>query len=347
MAAKMRHDGMDRRSFLRWGGAAAAGLLLARPGTGRAAAAGKVLQYCGGSAESVTALDELFTKKTGIPAESWRAGGVAVVQKVEAEFKAGRVLHNVIGNTEVEVMIRWAEQGHLLNYDSPESGHFPREFRMPGYWVPQKVLLNTIAYNTSMLKADEAPKHWADLMDARWKDKIVMLDARASGSGVHFVYAMRKLLGKEFAGRMAKQNVMLKRSGGDVANTVVAGERPIGVALQEYYVYAKAKQGGPITAVLPDEGAPMTLYSLCIPKNGPDLEAAKRYVDFALGKEAQAMWQEKFATPVLRDDVPPYPREFGLRPLKEVKLIFSAIENLKEEGATKAEFMDEWKQVSG
>jgi hypothetical protein len=36
-----------------------------------------------------------------------------------------------------------------------------------------------------------------------------------------------------------------------------------------------------------------------------------------------------------------------LRPLKEVKIIFSAIEHLKEEGATKREFMDEWKQVSG
>ena len=338
---------IDRRAFLGWSGAAAAGLLLGRPAPGQAAATGKVLQYAAGSAESMTALDELFTAKTKIPAESWRAGGVGVVQKVEAEFQAGRVLHNVIGNTEVEVMVRWAEQGHLLAYDSPEASHFPREFRMPSYWVPQKVALNTIAYNTGMIKAADAPKHWADLMDARWKDKIVMLDARSSGSGIHFVYAMRKLLGKEFANRIAKQNVMLKRSGGDVANTVVAGERPIGVALQEYYVYAKAKQGGPIAAVLPDEGVPMTLYALCIPKNGPDLDAAKRYVDFALGKEAQTLWQEKFGTPVLRDDVPPYSREFGLRPLKELKIIFSALEHIKEEGATKREFLDEWKQVEG
>jgi iron(III) transport system substrate-binding protein len=346
MANSRWHGHLPRRDFLGIAGAAAAGVLLGTRGA-RAAAAGKVLQYAGGSAESVTALDQLFTAKTGIPAETWRAGGVAVVQKVEAEFQAGRVLHNVIGNTEVEVMLRWAEQGHLLNYDSPEASHFPREFRMPGYWVPQKVLLNTIAYNTGMLKPEEAPKHWADLMDPRWKDKIVMLDARASGSGVHFVYAMRKLLGKEFATRMARQNVMLKRSGGDVANTVIAGERPLGVGVQEYYVYSRAKKGGPIAAVLPDEGVPMTLYALCIPKNGPDQEAAKKFVDFALGREAQAMWQEKFATPVLRDDAPAYPREFGLRPLKEVKILFSGLEHLKEEGATKREFMDEWKQVSG
>jgi iron(III) transport system substrate-binding protein len=347
MAHSAWRGGLDRRSFLKWSGAAAAALAVGRPVRGDAAAAGKVLQYAGGSAESVTAVDQLFTSRTGIPAETWRAGGVAVVQKVEAEFQAGRVLHNVIGNTEVEAMIRWAEQGHLLNYDSPEAEHFPRDYRMPGYWVPQKVLLNTIAYNTGMLKAEDAPKHWADLMDPRWKDKIVMLDARASGSGVHFVYAMRKLLGKEFAARMAKQNVMLKRSGGDVANTVIAGERPLGVGVQEYYVYSRGKKGGPIMAVLPDEGVPMTLYALCIPKQGPDQEAAKRFVDFALGREAQAMWQEKFATPVLRDDAPPYPRQYGLRPLKEVKLLFSTLQDVKEEGATKREFMDEWKQVSG
>ncbi len=347
MTEDVRGAAVTRRQVLAWGGAAAVALVCGRPGASGAAAVGKVLQYAAGSAESMIALDQLFTAKTGILADSWRAGGVGVVQKVEAEFQAGRVLHNVIGNTEVEVMTRWAEQGHLLEYESSEAGHFPREYRLPGYWVPQKTALNTIAYNTDMVKPEAAPRHWADLMDPRWKDKIVMLDARSSGSGVHFVYAMRKLLGKEFASRMARQNVMLKRSGGDVANTVVAGERPIGVAIQEYYVYSRALKAGPIAAVLPDEGVPMTLYALCIPKNGPDLDAAKRYVDFALGREAQALWQEKFGTPVLRDDVPPYPRQFGLRPLKEIKLIFSTLEHLKEEGATRREFMDEWKQVSG
>jgi iron(III) transport system substrate-binding protein len=158
---------------------------------------------------------------------------------------------------------------------------------------------------------------------------------------------MRKLLGKEFAARMARQNVMLKRSGGDVANTVVSGERPLGVAIQEYYVFSRARKGGPIAAVLPDEGVPATLYNLCIPKRGADPEAARRYVDFALGREAQALWQEKFGTPVLRDDVPPYPREFGLRPLSEVKIIFSTLDHVRELGATRQEFLAEWKQVSG
>jgi hypothetical protein len=97
--------GIDRREFLKWTGAAAAGLALGRPSPAETAAAGKVLQYAGGSAESLTALDRLFTAKTGIPAEFWRAGGVGVVQKVEAEFQAGRVLHYVIGNTEVEIMV--------------------------------------------------------------------------------------------------------------------------------------------------------------------------------------------------------------------------------------------------
>jgi iron(III) transport system substrate-binding protein len=342
-----REGAVGRRTVLGWGGAAAAWLALGRPGRARGAAAGRVMQYAAGSVDSQTALDQLFTAKTGIAAEFWRAGGVTVVQKVEAEFKAGRVLCNVIANTEADVMIRWAEEGHLLAYDSPEASHFPREYRMPPYWVPQKILLNVIAYNTAMLKPEEAPRRWADLMDPRWKDRLVMLDARSAGSAVHFVYAMRKLLGKEFAARMARQNVMLKRSGGDVANTVVSGERPVGVAIQEYYVFAMGRKGGPIAAVVPEEGAPATLFNLCIPKGGPDLEAAKRYVDIALGKEAQTLWQEKFGTPVLRDDVPPYPREFGLRPLSEVKILFSTLEHVKEEGATRREFLGEWKQVSG
>jgi iron(III) transport system substrate-binding protein len=347
MTAKMWSANVDRRKFLGVSGLAAAGLLLGTAGRAPAAGAGKVMQYAGGSAESESALDDLFTKQTGIPADFWRAGGVAVVQKVEAEFKADRVLCNVIANTEVAAMIRWAEKGLLLPYDSPEASHFPRQYRMPPYWVTQKVLLNTIAYNTDMMKPAEVPKHWGDLTDPRWNGKIVMLDARASGSGVHFAYAMGKLLGKEFFSRMAKQNVLLKRSGGDVANTVIAGERPIGVGVQEYYIYSRATKGGPIAAVLPEEGVPMTLFAICIPKGGQDLEAAKRFVDFALGKEAQTMWQERFATPVLRDDVPPYPRKYGLRPLTEVKIIFSSLEDVRQEGATEGEIMDNWKLISG
>ena len=145
---------MHRRTFLRWSGAAAAWLALGRPGSARGAAPGQVMQYAAGSADSQTTLDQLFTAKTGIPAQFWRAGGVTVVQKVEAEFKAGKVLFNVIGNTEADLMIRWAEEGHLLAHESPEASHFPREYRMPPYWVPQKVLLNVIAYNTTMLKPD-------------------------------------------------------------------------------------------------------------------------------------------------------------------------------------------------
>lgn len=345
--ADRRRSGLTRRTFLGASGAAAAGLAAGLPGRAGAQVQGKVMYYGGGSADSITALCDLYKQRTGGTAEFWRAGGVNVVQKVEAEFQAGRILHNVIGNTEVEAMIDWAEKGHLLAYDSPEASHFPKEFRMPPYWVPQKVLINTIAYNTTMIKPEDAPKHWADLADPRWKGKIVMLDWRSSGSAVHMVYALRKLLGKDFAAKMAKQDVMLKRGGGDTANTVISGERPIGVGLQEYYVFSRAKKGGPIQAILPEEGVPMTLYSICIPKNGPDVEAAKRFVDFSLGREAQAMWQEKFATPVLRDDVPPYPREYGLRPLSEVKIIFSSLEHVKEEGRTKPEFMEEWKQVSG
>lgn len=346
MAGDTRRSGLTRRTFVAGAGLGAAGLTLGLPRTGRAAAAA-VMHYAGGSADSVSALCDLFRTRTGRTAEFWRAGGVNVVQKVEAEFKAGRVLVDVIGNTEVEAMIDWAEQGKLMKYDSPEASHFPAEFRMPGYWVPQKVLLNTIAYNTQAIKAEDAPKHWADLADPRWKGKIVMLDWRSSGSGVHLIYALRKLLGKDFAAKMAKQDVMLKRGGGDVSNTVISGERPIGVGLQEYYVFDKARKGAPIAAILPEEGVPMTLYSICIPKDAPNPEGAKQFVDFALGREAQAMWQERFGTPVLRDDVPPYPRVYGLKPINEVKIIFSTIDDLREEGRTKSEFLEEWKQVSG
>ena len=136
MTGRWLRRNVDRRTFLAWGGVTSAWLALRSHAAARAAAPGEVLQYGAGSADSLTALDQLVTAKTGIPAQFWRAGGVPVVQKVEAEIRAGRVLCNVIGNTEADVMTRWAEEGHLLAYDSPEASHFPREYRMPGSSPP-------------------------------------------------------------------------------------------------------------------------------------------------------------------------------------------------------------------
>ena len=63
MTAKMWSANVDRRKFLGVSGLAAAGLLLGTAGRAPAAGAGKVMQYAGGSAESESALDDLFPDK--------------------------------------------------------------------------------------------------------------------------------------------------------------------------------------------------------------------------------------------------------------------------------------------
>jgi iron(III) transport system substrate-binding protein len=336
------HRGVTRRGFLQATGAVAGAAAL---GTGlpRGASAQEgMVWYSGSSARSVAAWAEMFQNQSGIPTEHFRSGGVKLAQKFEAEVKAGQVRCSALDSSLPGIMMDWVDRGLMTEYESPEASNYPNDVRAPGYWAPIKALVLTISYNADLIKPEEAPRTWEDVLDPKWKGKMVMADAFYSGAALHWYGAMRKAFGKSFMEKLSKQDVLIRRGSGATANTMVSGERPLSPMMLHYRVFAAIKKGANLQVVMPDDGVPVSYMVIGVPKAAPNPEAGKKFVDFALSQEAQTFWQSNYHTPSLRTDVEPLSRERGRGPLSELKRIYSTRADMRAFFGQQQALMDEW-----
>jgi iron(III) transport system substrate-binding protein len=335
---------LSRRTLIKGAGAAAVGAAFSGSLMDRASAqsSDKLMWFSGSSVDSVDAWAKMFQEKYGNEVEYFRAGGVKLAQRFEQEVKAGQANCGVLDIALPGLMTKWGNDNLLMNYVSPEAKHYPEDAQVSGLWVPIKALACCIAYNSNVIKAEEAPRTWEDLLDPKWKDKMIMSDAFSSGATLHWYGAIRSTYGKSYMENLAKQNVLIRAGSGETVDGMVSGERPIAASVLQYYVFGEIGKGAKLQMVFPEEGVPVGYEVIGIPQNAPDPDLAKKFVDFSLGKEAQTFWQQKFYTPSLRDDVEPLSREYGRRPLSEIKRLSSSAADMDRLFAQQTELLDEW-----
>src|SRR5918996_359890 len=298
--------------------------------------------YTGLATEASDAVSKRFTEETGIPVVYFRAGSNNVVQKFDQERQADQVRCSAILIAIPVLAAQWAKEGVLEQYDSPEFAHYPPEFVVPGYSAPTSGEAMSIAYNTEMISAEEAPKTWEDLLDPKWKGKLALTDAASASSALHWFAAIQDVYGKEFMEKLSQQDVLVRTGGADVANTLVSGERPVAAAITQSHASRAIGKGGALRIVVPEAGAPLITTVICIPAEGPDTETGKQFLDFILSEDVQVMLQDEYFSPSLRKGIPPFKLDTGARPLEEVKPMASSQGDLERFMGERAELMQEY-----
>ena len=334
---------ISRRSFLQTSALAAGASAIASPfGRGAQAQNGELVWYSGSSARSVEAWASMFQEQTGIRTEFFRSGGVKLAQKFEAEVQADQVRCSVMDSSLPGIMMDWVDRGLIAEYQSPQAKHYPADVQDPGYWAPIKALVLCMSYNSDIIPPEEAPQTWEDVLDPKWKGAMTMPDAFYSGSALHWYGAMRKAYGKSFMEQLSKQDVLLRQGSGATAETLTTGERPLAPMMLLYRVFAGIDKGAPLEVVIPEAGAPISYMVIGLPKDAPNPDAGKQFIDFALSEPAQTFWQSEFHTPSLREDVEPLGRDHGRRPLSEITRINSSPEDMRAFHNEQQMLLDEW-----
>jgi iron(III) transport system substrate-binding protein len=333
---------ISRRSFLHRAGAAGAAFgSLGWPSREVGAEEG-LLWYSASASSADEDWSRMFREKTGIGVEYFRIGGVKLTERIEQEARAGQVRCSVMDISIPGLMSTWARKGMLMQYDSPESVQYPVNLRMPGYWTPINALTLSIAYNGDHIKAEEAPKTWEDLLDPKWKGRMTMSDALYSGAALHWYAAMRSVYGKPFMEKLAKQDILVRNGSGETTDTIISGERPLAAMLLDYYVVASIKKGANLYLVQPPEGIPSSYEVIGIPASAPNPELGKKFVDFALSSPAQTHWENTQGTQSLRQDITGAKPERGRRPMKDLKLMASSVQDIEKFFPQQRELLDEW-----
>ena len=93
------------------------------------------------------------------------------------------------------------------------------------------------------MKAEDAPKSFADLLDPKWIGKIVKAHPGYSGTIMTATYQIARDLGWEYFEKLAKQKIMQVQSATDPPKKLALGERAVMADGNEYNVLPAQGEG--------------------------------------------------------------------------------------------------------
>ena len=250
---------------------------------------GKVVWYTSLALSSSEKVAKLFEEAyPGISVEVHRTGSQRILQRVMQELQANLKLVDVIHTSDAGHFVLLKEKKLLMKYTPPAVDAFPPGFKdRDGYYYGLRATVNVIAYNTKIIPSAEAPRTWKDLLDPKWKGKLVTAHPGYSGVIATHVLALVHLHGWDYFKQLAQNKPMLVQSAVDPSGVVASGERPVAVNGGDYTFYQTKKKGNPVEIVYPKEGVPLVVSPTAIAAGAPHLTAAKLFTDFTFSKEVQ------------------------------------------------------------
>ena len=348
----MKHQGLSRRSVLKGAGAVLAGaafstrVMAAAPPPDPVTPAlieaakkeGQVIYYTSTDLPVAEKLAKAFEAKySGIAVRVERTGAERVFQRIGQEYASNIRAVDVVNSSDAAHFIVWKRDGILLPYVPEDVATYPAEHRdIDGQFASWRVWLSIIAYNTNLVKAEEAPKSFADLLDPRWKGKIVKAHPGYSGTIMTATYQMQRDLGWTWFEQLAKQNIMQVQSSADPPKKLDLGERAVMADGNEYNIFQMKKAGRPVEPVYASEGSPLIIGPNGIFKTSPNPNAAKLFQSFCFSREAQQLIIDVGG---LRSVHPQTVEKPGRKPFKDIKTMKDdAVAAEKESDAIKARY---------
>lgn len=319
---------VSRRRFLKGTGMGAGALAFGGAFPLSAQAQETFVWYSGLATAITDDISKMFTKKTGIEVEYFRAGSNNLAQKFEQEVKADQVRCSTVQITNPTLVGLWAKQGLVLPYESPEFVNYPEEFVIKGFAGPSTVNPHVLCYNTELVSPEDAPKHWEDILDPKWKGKLVMTDGSSSSSALHWFTVMKYTFGDAFVEKLATQDVLMVTGGAAVGDILISGERAMAVMITQAHAGKAISRGGALRIVVPEEGVPLLNGVIFVPAKAPNPEVGKQFVDHMLGEEVQSMMGNKHFVGSLRKGLPPSELDTGAKQASEVTALLSSPEDL-------------------
>src|SRR5215470_14644081 len=272
-------------------------------------------------------------KYPGIAVRVERTGAERVFQRISQEYASNIHAVDVVNSSDASHFIVWKRAGLLAPFVPEDvARHYPAEQKDPdGMFAAFRASLSVIGYNTRLVKAQDAPKSFADLLDPKWAGKIVKAHPGYSGTIMTATYQISRDIGWGFFEKLAKQRVMQVQSAADPPKKLGLGERAVMADGNEYVLFQIKENGGPVEAVYPTEGTPLIVSPNAIFKAAPNPNAARLFQCFCFSPECQELVVNRGGMRSFQEQIKDKP---GRRPLSDIKLMkedAAAVERLSEE----------------
>jgi iron(III) transport system substrate-binding protein len=273
----------------------------------------------------------------GIQVQIERSGSERLFQRIDQEFASGIRAADVVNSSDASHFISWKKNGWLAPFVTEDiAQHFLAEYRDPeGMSATTRIYLSSIAYNTNLVKPDDAPKSFADLLDPKWAGKMVKGHPAYSGTIMTTTFQLVRELGWDYYEKLSKQRVMQVQSSTDPPKKLALGERAIMADGNEYNVVLLKEAGQPVEPVYPTEGTPTVSGPTGIFATAPHPKAARLFQAWLHTRETQQFFVDFTAQYSVHAQVQSKP---GRRKISDIKLMKedpAGVEKMAEEIKTR------------
>jgi iron(III) transport system substrate-binding protein len=252
-------------------------------------------------------MKRLFERRyPGVQVNVYRATSGVISSKISLEAKAGRHEFDVATPGDLFWKSLY-DQKIFAPYCSSERDAYPSDVKDDRcYWTMPHLNTHVIVYNALLVAKNEIPRNNQDLLQPRWKDKLVM----SSDDYRWFAYTMDKMgetKGVEFMKQLAAQRPSLRAGHTIQLQLLAAGEFPVNVMGYGFQAEQMRAKGAPLDWTV-DEPVTVTGAVISVSSRPPHPEAAKLLVDFLLSQEAQKAMARLHSVPSRPDVLPDPPR---------------------------------------
>jgi iron(III) transport system substrate-binding protein len=282
-----------------------------------------------------------FTKDTGIKVNFLRFSAGEALARLTAEK----------GNPQVDVMLGGPADTYAASakdqifavYRPQGSDAIPAALRDPdNRWTGVGIIPLCFLTNTKFLEKNkmQAPTSWDDLLDPRYKNNLQMADARTSGTATERIYSLVKVKGEDEAFAYQKKlngNIqMYTKSGAGGAMPIATGQCASGI----FYIVDALdikQQGYPVEITYPKDGVSYGIEAVGVVNGAKNLEAAKKFVDWATSK--------KFADFIVANKINYVPTRTDVKtdnPLLDLGKINMKDADVAWKGAKRKEYTNRW-----
>ena len=266
-----------------------------------------------------------------------RSGSERLFQRIGQEFDAGIHAVDVINSSDASHFIPWKKNGWLMPFVSEDiAKYFPENFRdSDGLFATSRIWLSSIAYNTNLVKPEDAPKSYAELLDPKWAGKMVKGHPAYSGTIMTATFQLVRELGWDYFEKLSKQRVMQVQSSTDPPKKLSLGERAVMADGNEYGVVLLKEAGQPVEPIYPTEGTPTISGPTGIFVSAPHPNAAKLFQAWLHTRETQQFYVDFTAQYSAHAQVTSKP---GRRKISDIKLMkedAAGVEAMSEEIKTR------------
>jgi iron(III) transport system substrate-binding protein len=258
--------------------------------------------------QSKKVADKFQAKYPFLKVDLFRSGADELLNRIKTEARGGLYAWDVVSGRG-DMVLTLSESKLLASYRSPESKFIsPDMVDDAGYWTAYYVNPFVLGYNPNLVKKEDVPKTYEQLLDPRWKGKKISIDDSAYGLLAGLIREWGKEKAVAYFKQLAAQEPVVIRGNTNRVQLAMAGEYPLIIAYAPT-IQRETSKGHPMDWV-PLEPVPVQVNPMMLAAKAPHPNSGKLLIDFLLSKEGQKMLVGFRRVPVREDVEPDPPRLF-------------------------------------